>query len=225
MARFPIFVAVALTTPLAVFAAEAADNQPHPPVATDVEVKLEASDLDAITMDIVARYPILSASPGIKYAQGLQMYPSGVSARVIFFPHSESRGVKNAIQAHCRRESPGAPWSCPSVESRRYVELDTQDFEVRVVGDIDLDGVLALADATRALAMAALPNIRVDTLMVIYPMNGGFLVGWGSLSHREAVSVQATLKAGGNAANADDWSAFLLDENGDRAASRRSPQK
>jgi len=217
MARFRIIIAVALTVRLVAPAAIADDPQSYPPFDSKLEVELEASDLDAITMDIVSRYPILSASPGVKFAQAMRSHRSDVSARVVYFPHSETRGVKNAIQAHCKQEMQGGPWTCPSVELRRYVQLDTQDFEVRVVGDIDLDGVLALTDATRSLATAALPNAIVDTLMVIYPMNGGFLVGWGSLAHREGVSVQATLKAAGNAANAADWTAYLLDENGDRA--------
>ena len=216
MARLGIFVAVVVTTPLAALTAGAGTDQTHPPVATDVEVILEPSDLDAITLHILARYPILSASPGVNRVQGLRMHPSGLYAHVIFLPHSESRGVRNALEAHCRRESPGDVWSCQSVELRRYVKLDSQDFEVRVVGDIDLDGVIALTDATRALASTALSDGEVNTVMMIRVLGRDCLVSWGNPTGSEGVVVQANLKEGGDAANAADWTAYLLDEKGNR---------
>lgn len=215
--RFPISIVAALVAASPLSVARTAENSPDPPADFEFETELPESDRDAITLDVMSRYPVLAASPGIKYARGSRRYPTGESAHVIFYPHAETRGVKHAFQVQCERSERAGEWSCPSVEVRRYVRLDTQDFEVRVVGDIDLDGVLALTDATRDLATTALPDAVVDTVTIIHEINGSYLVGWSSSTWREGVSVQATLKPGGNAADAADWNAFLLDENGDRA--------
>lgn len=215
-ASFRLLIAVALvTSPLS--AVRAAHDPPEPSADSDFELELKARDLESITMDVMARYPILAASPGIKSASGSRMLPSGETAHVIFYPHAETRGVKHALQVHCNRSEPTWEWACPTVQERRYVKLDTQDFEVRVVGDVDVDGVLALKEATRALATSALPDTMVHAVSCMYEFNGNYLVGWVSANWREGVSVQATLKAGGNAANEADWTAFLLDENGGRA--------
>jgi len=214
--RFPISIVVALVAASPLSAVRAAEDSPDPPADFELETELPESDRNAITLDVMSRYPILAASPGIKYARGSRRYPSGESAHVIFYPHVETHGVKHALEVQCERSEPAGEWSCPIVEVRRYVKLDTQDFEVRVVGDIDLDGVLALTDATRALATAALPDAVVNTVTMILEINGSYSVAWGSSTWREGIVVQATLKPGGNAANAADWTAFLLDENGDR---------
>src|SRR5688572_28632698 len=130
-------VALVAASPLSVVASDNSSNQAP---EFDFEMELTASDRDAITLEVMSRYPILAASPGIKfasasrmYASGSRMHPSGETAHVIFYPHSEVRGVKHALQVHCNRSESTEDWSCPIVEERRYVKLDTQDFEVRVV--------------------------------------------------------------------------------------------
>jgi hypothetical protein len=219
MQRVSVLLAITVSFMMAstLTAVRAADDPPATPAAFDSAVELPASDRDAITLNVLSRNPILAASPGIKFASAYRHYPSGESAHVIFYPHADTRGVKHALQVHCNRSEPTEKWSCPIVEERRYVKLDTQEFEVRVVGDIDLDGVIALTDATRALAKTALPDGTINLVTMIYEFNGSYWVGWGSSDWREGISVQATLKDGGNAANAADWAAFLLDENGGRA--------
>ena len=212
MARLPLVLAAALLAVATPSTARTADDPTEPPADFDFELALTANDLDAITMDILKRYPILSASSGIKFSRGSRRFPTGERAQVLFFPHSETGGVKNALQAYCGRDTPDSPWSCPDVEVRRYVKLDTQDFEVRVVGDIDLDGVLALTEATRSLAASAFPNSAADTVMIIVAVDDGYFVGWGSEAGRKAVSIQAHLRAGGNAANAADWEVAMLTE-------------
>jgi hypothetical protein len=217
-ASFRLLIAVALATSQ-LSAARAADDSPEPPADVDVGFELTPSDRDDITMVLLQRYPILSASPGIKFGRKFQHRDRGSRewAQIVFYPHSETHGVKNAIQARCERDTPESTWSCPNVGLRRYVKLDSQDFEVRVVGNIDLDGVLALRDATKTLAATAFPNVAIDMVTMIYETEEGYLVAWGSSTWREGVTVQATLRAGGNAAFASDWDAFLLDENGERA--------
>jgi hypothetical protein len=211
MARLPSRSAVALAAPL-LLAVNTSGRASDVPSYTDVDVKLEASDLDAITMHLVTRFPILSASPGIKHAQGFRGAP-GVGASVIYFPHSESRGVKNAIQAHCRLERPFGQWTCPAVELRRYVKLDTQDFEVRVNGDLDMAGILGITEATRPLAASAVADATAaSTLIVIVDANGGYLLSWGTEEGYGTVSVEAHLRDGGHPANSGDWEAFVLPE-------------
>lgn len=210
MARFPLALAVSLFAMATMSVVRAADDAPEPHVDFNCELELTASDLDAITMDILAKYPILSASSGVRFSRGSRCHPTGEQAQVLFSPHSETGGVKHALQAYCARDTSDSPWSCPNVEVRRYVRLDTQDFEVRVVGDIDLDGVLALTEATRSLAASALPDSRADTVMIIVAENDGYFVGWGSETGRESVSLQAQLRTGGNTANAADWYVVVL---------------
>jgi hypothetical protein len=205
VARYPISIALALVTASPSSAVTAVEGPPTPPPDFEFELELNRSDLNAIRMDVLQRFPILAASPGIKFARGERGYPSGEAAHVVFFPHSDTRGVKNALQAHCLRDTTESQWSCPVVETRRYVELDTQDYEVRVVADIDLEGVLALMEATRPLMLATRPSSSVDTLMVIFAAEGGYIVGWGSEDERETVTLQAHLRDDGYAANVDDW--------------------
>ena len=67
-AGFRHSVAVALAvSPLS--AVRAADNPPESPANVDVGLELTASDRDDVTMVLLKRYPILSASPGIKFAR------------------------------------------------------------------------------------------------------------------------------------------------------------
>lgn len=207
MVRFPL-IAVALAMASTLSAVAAADDS-EPRADLDVALELSASDRDAITMLLLQQYPILSASPGIKLAHRYRHYPSGESARVLFYPHSESRGIKSAIQAGCARDTPQSPWSCPNTEERRYVKLDTQDFEVRVVGDIDLDGVIALTEATRPVMLATRSSPTVHTLMVVLAAGDGFVVGWGSEEARETVTFEARLRDGGNPASPADWDVVM----------------
>ena len=214
MARLRFSIAVTLSAPL-LLAAGPSEPLPDPSTNLDAEVRLESSDLDAITMHLLARYPILSASPGIKHAQGFRGAP-GVAANVVYFPHSESHGVKNAIQAHCRLDDPSGQWACPAVELRRYVKLDSQDFEVRVKGDLDMAGILGLMEATRPIAATAVADANAaSTAVIIIDANNGYVVVWGSEEGYGAVSVEAHLRDAGNAANPGDWHAFVLPEHSD----------
>jgi hypothetical protein len=192
----------------------AAENPPHTPTDFDFKLELKASDLDAITMEVLKQHPLLSASPGIKAAYGDRQYPSGESAQVVFYPHAESRGVKQAFQVFCHRDDTVSAWSCPVVQIRRYVKLDSQDFEVRVKGDIDTNGVLAITEATRPLAASAVPDTSAaDTVLVVFPANGGYVVSWGSKTGFGAVTVEARLRSAGNPSNPSDWEALVLPEN------------
>jgi hypothetical protein len=175
------------------------------------QVPLHDSDLQAITLLVLDTHPQLSASPGIKYAEAWRNLRH-VSAQVVFHPHAETVGVKTAYQAHCNRDLPNGSWSCPAVFLRRYVKLDSQDFEVRVRGSIDIDGVLALIEATRGVALTgASDSSRIpDTAIIVIEANGGYLVNWGGKDGMGQVDVEVFLREGGNPANPDDWKARLF---------------
>lgn len=180
-------------------------------------IQLDAEDLRLITMEVLKEHPQLSASRGVKFADGYGGYdsigvalaksPSTVMANVIFHPHSESRGVKQAFEAHCQRSASSKDWTCPSVEIRRYVMFDFQDFEVRVKGSLDLPAIQAVIDATRQPAAAAgLRTSQVaDTALQILACSAGYIVAWGNHDGSGGVGLQATLRADGNPAEAKDW--------------------
>lgn len=183
----------------------------------ECKVKVVDADVRAITLEVLKEHPLLSASPGIKFADATCEYsstndalsgtPSILIANVVFYPHTETRGIKQAYQAHCRRSTTGKAWSCPAVEIRRYVKLDSQDFEVRVTGNLDLAGIQAVVEATRQpAAAAALQSSEVaDTASGIFDANGGYVVSWGDKNGMGSIGLEAHLREGGNPADPNDW--------------------
>ena len=192
----------------------ATEDPPSVPADYDFALELKTSDLEAITMEVLQQHPLLSASPGIKAAYGDRQFPSGESASVVFYPHAESHGIKQSFQVFCKRDDPASAWSCPIVQLRRYIKLDSQVFEVRVKGNIDMNGVLAITEATRPVAASAvIDSSAADTVLVIFPANGGYVVSWGSKNGHGTVAVEAHLRSAGNSANPGDWEAVVLPEN------------
>jgi len=107
--------------------------------ACDESVPLPEDERQQITLSLLERYPQLASSPGVKAAETL---PSGcpyttAGTVVIFYPHSEHHGIKEAFEALCGREYPNKTWTCDHVTIRRYLQLVSQDFEVRVKGEMD----------------------------------------------------------------------------------------
>lgn len=201
--------------------AQAAEHEP-PADAADLRVALGDADLQMITLAVMKTHPLLASSPGVKHADAYHGYrdsggnedpktSSILHANVIFHPHSETAGVRNALQAHCSRDLASADWTCPVVELRRYVRLEDQDFEVRVKGDLSLDAVLALVEATRVTALAAPrdDSAVLDTVSMILPCGDGYFVSWTDLDHRSGVLVKARLAAGGEPAERNDWESSL----------------
>lgn len=216
-----------VVTALTLFAlAPAQASEPKPPAdAPDPRVTLGDADLRMITLEVMKTHPLLASSPGVKHAEAYRGYhvssekgeprlSAVVNASVIFLPHSETAGVKNALQAHCSREHAAADWTCPVVELRRYVRLENQDFEVRVKGDLTLESVLALVEATRGTAISASKggSEAVDTVSMMVPCDGGYFVSWTDRDHQSGVLVKARLAAGGNPEERDDWEASLHQE-------------
>jgi hypothetical protein len=220
MTRSLLGMAPALISSLFLSATPAAAGEPGQKESALAEVvPLDDGDRRAITLEILKAHPLLSASPGIKYAEasrGFQISgdaPVNVEphdyATVIFRPHTETGGIKNAYEAQCERAVPSGAWSCPDVQIRRYVKLDSQDFEVRVKGDLDLEGVIAVIDATRELAQSSVWDGSgiLDTATIVFPANGGYVVSWRNPERTDAKAVEAFLRNGGSPANPHDWQA------------------
>jgi hypothetical protein len=180
----------------------------------DPTVPLSKSDLRAITLEVMAAHPLLASSPGIKFAEARPFPRNGPAeafANVIFHPHAETAGIKHAFEAHCRVS--GGAWSCPHVELRRYVRLETQDFEVRVKGDLGLEAVLALVEATRDTLRSSTVEgaAALDTASMIIGGDDHYQVAWGDAEFQKTgVVVDARLRKDGDPTISTDWKTSIV---------------
>src|SRR5262245_23488725 len=217
-ATVPVLLCALSLTAMAATAEEFVPPEMRP----DYKVPLTDEDLKAITLDLLQHFPMLASSPGIKYAEAHRLYyierngPASkeVAADVIFYPHAESAGIKYALQAYCQRGLAAGPWDCHTAEIRRYVKLDSQDFEVRVTGTLDLAGIQAVIAATRPLAAGAITKGSgiADTAVGVFEANGGYVVSWSTKDNMGGSAVEAHLLDGGDPANPDDWTVQFLPE-------------
>jgi len=170
-------------------------------------VPLSEEDLRDITGQVLARNPLLSSSPGIKYAGAQRSVRSIDIANIIYYPHAESAGSKQAFQVQCRRQIPIESWTCGDAKIRLYLQLETQDFELRVTGGIGSEEALALISATRdALQADAKDRSNTpQTAVMIIPYYDSYLVTWGSSEGYQELIMQARLSEGGDPANPNDW--------------------
>jgi len=176
-------------------------------------VPLDENDLQKITLQVLEKNPLLSSSPGIKFASAQRSVRSTDIADVIYYPHAESVGIKQAFQVQCWRQEPSQSWTCSPAEIRRYLQLESQDFEVRVKGKIGSEEVLALIQATRDTLQASVTDSSVvpQTVIMIFPYKDSYLVSWGSSEGYQELMVQARLTDGGNPANPEDWQAGIYE--------------
>ena len=206
MSTYPLFTRAALVS-TGILLAFSIDASPDKNYSPGDKVSLNESDLRAITLQVMETHPLLSSSPGIKFAEAYRANPTTDHAQIIYYPHLESAGIKQAFQVHCQRHIPSELWECFAVEIRRYLQLETQDFEVRVKGDIGQQSALALIQATRGTAQASVTDGSAvpDTAIMIFPANGRYLVSWGTDEWNSGLAVEAQLRKGGNPANSEDW--------------------
>jgi len=179
--------------------------------ASDEGVPLPENERMQITLDLLDRYPELASSPGIKFAEAPLDRDGMVGIRVFFYPHAESRGIKEAFRASCAWENSSHTWRCYNVVIRRYLTLASQNFEVRVNGDIAADAALALIEASRRDLEAILPNDpdRPDTATMIKPSGDGYAIAWGTSDGYSKLGMIAQLSEGGDPTNPDDWQASI----------------
>jgi hypothetical protein len=178
-------------------------------------VPLPEDELRQITVSLLEHYPQLAGSPGAKSASAyLSTQGRADLATVIYYPHTERRGMKVAFQAHCRRPYESKTWACDEVVTRGYLQLASQQFEVRVLASISADAALAVVEAARRDRQAT--DAGSDTVVMIseHPDIDGYFVGWGNsqgMLSDPTVTMLARLKAGGRPANPDDWHASIFE--------------
>ncbi|MDJ0941298.1 MAG: hypothetical protein QNJ00_16170 [Woeseiaceae bacterium] len=180
--------------------AVSAENTP-----SDEEAPLPKHERVQITTDLLQQYPNLAASPGIKSAYAPVERDGRIGIMVYFHPHAESHGIKAAYRASCAWETSDQTWSCYRMVTRRYLTLDSQDYEVRVIGDIAADVALALIEGSRRDLVELIPDDRPDTAIMIQPHAGHYAVAWGKNNGRATVSMLVQLADGGDPSNPDDW--------------------
>jgi hypothetical protein len=202
--RYPLVAASFLTC------CAAADAQPAP----GVDEPLPESERQQITLSLIQRYPELAASPGVKAAAAPPPDTRGVvGISVIYWPHAERRGIKEAFEALCQRTYPDTTWTCDEVRIRRYLQLESQDWEVRIRGDISAEAAMALIDGSRrdlqtsAADVSRLPDTAI--LITPHPDGGGYFVAWGVPDGHSTLSMLARLAEGGDPNDPDDWHATI----------------
>ena len=169
---------------------------------------LSQEELRDIAAQVMANQPLLSSSPGIKYAEATRVNRwSEDFATVIYYPHSESAGIKQAFQVECARQIPDTAWTCEDATIRRYLALDTQDYEVRVRGPISSDAAMALIEATRkVLPISTADRSDVpDTVMALSSYDDSAIVNWVNFEGRSRLIVKGRLAEGGDPTRPEDW--------------------
>jgi hypothetical protein len=185
------------------------------PIALDADVQLPADEIRQITVSLLERYPQLGSSPGVKVATAPDGDGDGASnqAVVVFYPHTQSRGVAEALVAYCGRTDSNEAWACDNVEVRRYAQLPSQDYEVRVRGEISSEAALALIEASRRdLQAAAADQFHVPktAVMVQAQKNDRYFVTWGAPDGTAQVVMRGELTHSGDPTNPDDWHATVF---------------
>lgn len=102
---------------------------------------------------------------------------------------------------------------CDEPELRRYLQLDSQKFEVRLTAAIGIETALALIQATRSTVQASATGTSVapETAIMIDQDRNGYLVTWGSPEGYQKLSVRGHLRAGGNPAQPEDWQTRMFE--------------
>ncbi len=214
MARFAAKITLALVISVLLaaqlFAAGEASSTDY---SLGDSVPLDESELREITLQVLEKNPLLSSSPGIKHASAQRSVRSVDIADIIYYPHAESAGIRQAFQIQCRRQMPIKKWTCGEAEIRRYLQIEAQDFEVRVIGGIESHEALALIQATRETVHASATDGSVipETAILIFPEGDRYLVTWGSPEGYQELAVEAHLRDDGSPTEPEDWQTNIFE--------------
>jgi hypothetical protein len=177
-------------------------------------VPLPEHELRQITVALTQRYPQLAGSPGVKASSLYSGGPSGpgttVASSIVYYPHTESRGIKEAFEALCRRTYPSSDWTCDEVRIRRYLQIESQRFEVRVLAGITAAVAVALIEGSRRELLAgATDRSAVPATAVLitehHEQRGQYFVTWGTPEGESMLTMLAQLAAGGDPERSADW--------------------
>ena len=191
----------------------AADGTSTADYSVGDEVPLDKSELRAITVQVLEKNPLLSSSPGIKHASAQRSVRSVDIADIVFHPHADSAGLREAFQVQCRRQLPVKEWTCGHAEIRRYLQLESQNFEVRVTGGIGSNEALALIQATRETVQAGATDgpTNPETAIFVWHEADTFFVTWGSPEGYQELVVEAYLRSDGNPTEPKDWQTNIFE--------------
>lgn len=176
---------------------------------------IPAHEREQIVLSLVDRYPEIASSPGIKAAYApLDRGKGSLMTNVIFHPHREVRGIKEAFQTLCGWDRQLEEWLCENVQIRRYLKLESQDFEVRVKGGISSEAALALIAASRQQLLAsrgAIPD-DISTATIILPRpDGAYHITWGTREGRGRLGMRATVREGADPTDPENWYTTILE--------------
>ena len=208
-----IHFAAIMSVAIFAFAPVFADSPIQDATKVGEQVELMPSDLEEITAHVLTTDPIVSSSPGIKYAGAHRTVRSLDMADVIYYPHEEIAGLRRALQVKCLRQIPVGRWNCERARIRSYLQIDSQDFEVRVLDGIDANQALALIEATRPVALAhsnEAQEVPRTAIMMMWEIDA-VVVSWGNRQGHQQISVAARLVEGGNSADWRDWRAEIYE--------------
>ena len=204
-----ISVVMSVTTLFVGTAVLAQDDVPDAGSNFAEQFELTAEDISDITSQVMAKHPLISSSPGVKYAGGSRHRQVHEGADLIYHPHVEIAGVKHAFQVSCSRELPEKSWDCADVRIRRYVAVESQEFEVRVTGSVGSKVALVLIEATRR----AIPRFSSEystppsTAVMIRSgcESGGYMVRWGTPEGYARLTFRVQLPEGADPHDPDAW--------------------
>jgi hypothetical protein len=104
-------------------------------------------------------------------------------------------------------------WTCEDVTIRRYLQLNSQDWEVRVRADISAEAAMALIEGSRRDLQASdrdaspLPNTAI---MIVPHTDGDYRVTWGMPDGRATLTMRAHLNDGGDPEDSAHWHATIF---------------
>lgn len=174
------------------------------------DLPLQDSDLQEITTQVLKSNPELASSPGIKYSGAERGVRGSDDAWVVFYPHADSVGVKEALQVVCSRSASDQPWVCEEPKIRRYYRIENQAFEFRVIDDIlGSEESIAVVEATR-------DNLPLHTnggptgpcvALTIMAAEVGYLVSWRckDIGKNTIITMHATAISGVDITRPSNW--------------------
>ncbi len=197
-----VFAGISLAPSRVAAGKQSAEGEPP----SDI-IPLSEEELREFSAQVLAEEPLLASSRGIKFAEAYGQGRGQDFAIIIFHPHSETAGFKQAFQSFFYREGAWDAWQYGDTDIRRYMALDYQDFDVRITGPIQADSALAVIEASRDALVDAIPDdsARPDTVVKVSAFNDRGKVMWGDSEGYRQLTMKAHVIEGGDPTQHRDW--------------------